>query len=473
MDIYKIDIKLKQITPMLHFQGNETDATIRATELKPKLDRFILAWIAHEDNNITWNKEALDCENQMFKSCLKELVKTHENWFIDPKSEKIALNYKIRIIPKNPNSNMDVCVEVKKNSQDDSPMVKEYYGNAGYLLRKSNNIKSKFHKTITVLIKCFDPDLKDKIIELLPLFMDTTAFGFQQGKGYGNFRVNEINALKIKAACKENMVKVVNHFNSKNEKELLMYELDYKPKRLNNEKDSSDSGWFRALDAIAQYNHILKSGLNIKMGKNSVFIGSILLKKYFKEGNRSQLLNEKKAIKNYLKSNGIELKGNYRSKDDYQYTNDDDIKYMRGYFGFAQEYVFLDKFKTGKKGFHHVVLTTKYHNGEKKVEINRVPSPLNFHIEILNNGDNYNDYRIFVLVDLSIIKRLNKLNPDILFRYKKIKEGFKAKMAPFDMEDFFEYALTQRISFKERNRKINNKFYTEKSYELKRVEGVK
>ena len=41
MNIYKINIELKQITPMLHFQGNETEATLRATELKPKLDRFI------------------------------------------------------------------------------------------------------------------------------------------------------------------------------------------------------------------------------------------------------------------------------------------------------------------------------------------------------------------------------------------------------------------------------------------------
>lgn len=63
MNIYNINIELKQVSPMLHFQGREDGATIRATELKPKLDRFILSWIAFENSKITWDKDALNSRN--------------------------------------------------------------------------------------------------------------------------------------------------------------------------------------------------------------------------------------------------------------------------------------------------------------------------------------------------------------------------------------------------------------------------
>ncbi len=34
-------VKLKQHTPIIHFQWDQAGATLRATELKPKLDRYI------------------------------------------------------------------------------------------------------------------------------------------------------------------------------------------------------------------------------------------------------------------------------------------------------------------------------------------------------------------------------------------------------------------------------------------------
>ena len=55
-----ITIKLKQHTPVLHFQADAA-APIRATELKPKLDKFIIAnyhgkvpdeWFVKTDNKV-------------------------------------------------------------------------------------------------------------------------------------------------------------------------------------------------------------------------------------------------------------------------------------------------------------------------------------------------------------------------------------------------------------------------------------
>ena len=40
---YIIRRELEQQTPIIHFQHDQKGATLRATEVKPKLDRFILS----------------------------------------------------------------------------------------------------------------------------------------------------------------------------------------------------------------------------------------------------------------------------------------------------------------------------------------------------------------------------------------------------------------------------------------------
>ena len=42
MSNYKVEFTLKQHTPIIHFQSEQMGATLRATELKPKFDRFLL-----------------------------------------------------------------------------------------------------------------------------------------------------------------------------------------------------------------------------------------------------------------------------------------------------------------------------------------------------------------------------------------------------------------------------------------------
>ena len=41
MSKFKISFTLKQHTPIIHFQANQSGATLRATELKPKFDKFL------------------------------------------------------------------------------------------------------------------------------------------------------------------------------------------------------------------------------------------------------------------------------------------------------------------------------------------------------------------------------------------------------------------------------------------------
>lgn len=40
--MYKLTFTLKQHTPIIHFQHDQAGATLRASEVKPKLDKFII-----------------------------------------------------------------------------------------------------------------------------------------------------------------------------------------------------------------------------------------------------------------------------------------------------------------------------------------------------------------------------------------------------------------------------------------------
>ena len=77
--MHKLEIKLKQHTPMIHFQHDQEGATLRASEVKPKLDRFILTRLGNGD----YKK---GCEEAKSKG-----------WLVG-KGDHNALDYKMRIV---------------------------------------------------------------------------------------------------------------------------------------------------------------------------------------------------------------------------------------------------------------------------------------------------------------------------------------------------------------------------------------
>ncbi len=93
MSKYKLKFKLKQHTPIIHFQYDQSGATLRASELKPKLDKFLI-----EKLGLT-KKITIDSKE-------KEVPKSeYKHWFIDEGKEHLALNYKVKINTKNTHIN--------------------------------------------------------------------------------------------------------------------------------------------------------------------------------------------------------------------------------------------------------------------------------------------------------------------------------------------------------------------------------
>lgn len=461
MNIYNINIELKQVSPMLHFQGREDGATIRATELKPKLDRFILSWIAFENSKITWDKDALNSETLMLNNCVKELIKEHQDWFIDKTGEKHALNYKVRIIAGNRLNNIkDKC-----------------FGNAGYVL-KQNKHEYSYYESIFIKIKCFNESLKNKIIELFPLFIDSIAFGLQQGKGYGNYRVKKIDDKVINYSIEENIIKIKDHF-SKDNDDLLIYKLEL----------TKGLDYVAVLNAIANYNRYLKSGL--RCGRN---YPSVLMKKYLKMDEKKwEIINEKKAMKHELAENyNIDelIRKDYRGKpidiDNNMNASYDEEKvyYTRGILGFAPTYTYHLSVEENKAAFNKQVVKKMFKKSfevqakiEKK-EISRFPSPIHFHLH-----KNYST--VYLIIRNYQILKLQKYDTEIKFK-EKFYDNEKQKNTreaivinanilnqdQFDCKSFFEVAgLNEKISIAE-IKDASGKIY-KGLYHLKEVKGVK
>lgn len=184
------EYKLVQHTPLIHFQHSEPHACLRATEVKPKLDRFLIEQLEKDDRfgDGRWKKWFVgDGSQQSFDYMMR----------ITPNSEQVERTQSIeraiaRAEHRPPNANLH---EIHKN----------YFGN----MASGNNIQDTIRETfkeslfykdgLTLTIRCFIPELLTFIDEHIRGFFMMHNFGTRQRKGFGSFTVDistEPNAPK-------------------------------------------------------------------------------------------------------------------------------------------------------------------------------------------------------------------------------------------------------------------------------------
>lgn len=140
-------IELKQHTPILHFQGQyaSSGATLRATELKPKLDRYIMANLG---------------------------MTVPSDWKIGSTD---ALNYKLKI---HIHGNAIRC------TRNNIPMFFGK-GKTPILVDNSSNLEQG---DVTLEFFCLNESLRKCLSEIdWNNFFLVTNFGTRQSKGYGSF----------------------------------------------------------------------------------------------------------------------------------------------------------------------------------------------------------------------------------------------------------------------------------------------
>ena len=184
------EYKLVQHTPLIHFQHSEPHACLRATEVKPKLDRFLIEQLEKDDRfgDGRWKK-----------------------WFVGDGSQQ-SFDYMMRITPNSEQVDRTQSIERAIARAEHRPpnaslheIHKNYFGN----MASGNNIQDTIRETfkesllykdgLTLTIRCFIPELLTLIDQHIRGFFMMHNFGTRQRKGFGSFTVDirtEPNAPK-------------------------------------------------------------------------------------------------------------------------------------------------------------------------------------------------------------------------------------------------------------------------------------
>lgn len=230
--MYKLTFTLKQHTPIIHFQTDVKGATIRPTEFKSKLDRFLIGkW-----TNCYGLKETRLSEMERHTEYKYFLKNGYD--FDDPQKpnpQAPALDYKVdvKVLPLefdndfdylNPTDKQTIIHDMEIRHKEDGTLDYQIkHGAKVPDLRKPGEFKIKttsfppffgnmgdgggakkllFHRKIEVTVKSTNKLLLDEIKENLLSFLFYNNFGTRQGKGFGSyfldkgsFTLNEFNDL--------------------------------------------------------------------------------------------------------------------------------------------------------------------------------------------------------------------------------------------------------------------------------------
>lgn len=153
--MHRLEFTLRQHTPLIHFQHGQDGATLRATEVKPKLDRFIINKIGG----------------------IETVKNVYPNWLISLGNND-GLNYKLRIRSKGD----PVFTNHRIITED---FVGVSY--ASHIFLVTTNLKS----------------LNDALNENIEAFFSSMNFGRRSSKGYGSFTIDKTSESDFIEALKE------------------------------------------------------------------------------------------------------------------------------------------------------------------------------------------------------------------------------------------------------------------------------
>lgn len=337
MNDWQKEYKLVQHTPLIHFQHSEPHACLRATEVKPKLDRFLIEQLEkdYRFGDGRWKKWFVgDGSQQSFDYMMR----------ITPNSEQVERTQSIeraiaRAEHRPPNANLH---EIHKN----------YFGN----MASGNNIQDTIRETfkeslfykdgLTLTIRCFIPELLTLIDEHIRGFFMMHNFGTRQRKGFGSFTVDintEPNAPKgfdlVRKYCPN----------------AYYCKLD--------DNVSADA----LLDAVWVLSAFLKSGFN--RGEGNYVRGFVF--RYFQR-EKNPLANDKAFVKQKVLLNVYDEKtpGEHRRF----YGNNVRYRYVRGLLGTNENSRFCLNPRSQIRR-EHTVHNIYIHSAEG---VERFPSPLLF-----------------------------------------------------------------------------------------------
>jgi len=166
MSQFKATFTLKQHTPLIHFQSDQSGATLRATELKPKLDSFLLEHV-------------------------KDIpFKTNANGHR-------SLDYKVKIYSQTIENNLKYMTYIpKKDREKKNLKLGSYFGD--YDAVQLKNIKVEFFS--------FNKNVLEAINKYFDEFISISTYGTRSNKGFGDFTNIKTNQKSFEENLKKHYV---------------------------------------------------------------------------------------------------------------------------------------------------------------------------------------------------------------------------------------------------------------------------
>lgn len=275
--MYKLEFTLKQHTPIIHFQHEQDGATLRATELKPKLDRFLIERYRQEiepfirktassdeylDYKVKIREQAGDITFYYFdstKPSKKELEKGYLNKLKEDLKQKLNIN------------DIEIIFETSFFANRDKFKDKKW---------DEVKIGKMTNGEIKLEVIVFDLEIKEKLNELIPIFFVLENFGTRQNKGFGSFITTKLNKPSQIETELKNRFKVIKKYSFKENEQVTIE---------------------KKMKLISE---VYKTMKNMPLKNTSI------LKEYYESDEFDQIFWEKEVTSNFAKGNEAEIAEN-------------------------------------------------------------------------------------------------------------------------------------------------------------------
>ena len=237
MNEYKLVLKLRQYTPLLHFQGSEAGACLRASEVKPKLDRFVLNYLEQQGTAVP--------ESWILKSPESTGEGDSEGTVRYP-----ALRYKMRFTTEN--DGRETAIHHLYFAGNMTGTAKSIFYDDGIQMtivsldrQRLKGCLRLYHQKVLE-----EPTLLELLKELLPAFFALHGFGTRSNKGFGSFGVEgkAVSATELRQCMPQGCLAVFDLASS-----------------------TENYGMFERLDDVYVLSAMMKGGINLSFARKPAY----------------------------------------------------------------------------------------------------------------------------------------------------------------------------------------------------------
>ncbi len=286
-------VKIRQHTPIIHFQWDQSGATLRATEIKPKLDKYIKQLDEYYSADVINQLDKMPDGNNIYSlkvigSALKEKIIPR----VLDKKTKLSKDY-------------DIVEHVSDLEKDSQKMRRSlYFGDVKAMV--------EYYDGVILRLQSFDKKILAKAFLALPIMLAFENFGSRQNKGFGSFYIDDIPTFSEFPNLKGlyNIEEVYKRYTSNSQNNVYIF-------------DTETKDYLEVFRRIFYFYNALKSGTN----EGGTYSKSLLWK-YMRKSNPN-LIWEKRVMKQRLKGDPLPTP---LSSPEYQY--------IRVLLGFSPTYEF-------------------------------------------------------------------------------------------------------------------------------------